>query len=272
MGASGSRVLRGSQHPPAGSWGWIPQNIALGPLKGWDLLHQTPSLPQKNGIWGLTLPKCRQLLLGFGVSARLQISALRCPGEEFTGKWLKKEKKEIKHRLAISELGQAGHLAGWSCQEKGTEEPASFPLQIARPNEIFRASRLRFGELEEPVAGWGQLVLVPNMGTPWYPSWGRPLPVVDVPERCKHLGAWSTPGWGRHQGHREWDHWEHPAGGADTRRPQKSREAESSHQARLFCQGLIRLVTGREEPARFPPLIPPESFLSAVPALKKKSC
>lgn len=59
--------------------------------------------------------------------------------------------------------------------------------------------------------------------------------------------------------------------GADTRRPQKSREAESSHQARLFCQGLIRLVTGREEPARFPPLIPPESFLSAVPALKKKA-
>lgn len=181
----GSRVLRGSQHPPAGSWGWIPQNIALGPLKGWDLLHQTPSLPQKNGIWGLTLPKCGQLLLGFGVSTRPQISALRCPGEEFTGRWLKKEKKEIKHRLAISELGQAGHLAGWSCQEKGTEEPASFPLQIARPNEIFRASRLRLGELEEPVAGWGQLVLVPRMGTPWYPSWGRPLPVVDVPERCK---------------------------------------------------------------------------------------
>lgn len=121
------------------------------------------------------------------------------------------------------------------------------------------------------MAGWGQLVLVPNMGTPWYPSWGRPLPVVAVLERCKPLGAWFTPGWGRHQGHREWDHWEHPAGGADTRRPQKSREAESSHQARLFCQGLIRLVTGREEPARFPPLIPPESFLSAVPALKKKA-
>lgn len=130
---------------------------------------------QKNGIWGLTLPKCRQLLLGFGVSVWPQISALRCPGEEFTGRWLKKEKKEIKHRLAISELGQAGHLAGWSCQEKGTEEPASFPLQIARPNEIFRASRLRLGELEEPEAGWGQLVLVPSMGTPWYPWWGRPL-------------------------------------------------------------------------------------------------
>lgn len=105
--------------------------------------------------------------------------------------------------------------------------------------------------------------LVPLVGTS--PSRGGCPGEVQAP------GAWSTPGWGRHQGHREWDHWEHPAGGADTRRPQKSREAESSHQARLFCQGLIRLVTGREEPARFPPLIPPESFLSAVPALKKKA-
>lgn len=184
-GCVGLEGAAGISAPSGGELGLDPPKYSPGTPQWMGPSPPSTFPAQKNGIWGLTLPKCRQLLLGFGVSTRPQISALRCPGEEFTGKWLKKEKKEIKHRLAISELGQAGHLAGWSCQEKGTEEPASFPLQIARPNEIFRASRLRFGELEEPVAGWGQLVLVPNMGTPWYPSWGRPLPVVDVPERCE---------------------------------------------------------------------------------------
>lgn len=124
-GASGSRLLRGSQPPPAGSWGWIPQNMALGPLKGCDLLHQKPSLPKKMASGASRCPNAGSSHWDLGCPYGCK--SLLCAARGRICWKMVKKKREKKRSNIASSLASSARPATWQAGTVRKRAPRNRP-------------------------------------------------------------------------------------------------------------------------------------------------